>query len=442
MNSPSCIIHRTIIPDNITDPIDIITYVSQQQQISNSLIEVFDYYGYNSSHNNIISLVDLWMGFRVDQNSTVSGGTININNVVYELGQVLEHDDNITYWRASVEPGQFNIYNIDSVNLNLRFNSQPDGKLYSSYGMISKGTTIDSHINTTYTYAFSTINLDAGEYLGVTHSLLGVNNILYKDGKLGYDTSNYGTCIEAIYGVYVPKYYIYAYNYAEFIYNNNNRTPTFLGGNNDLMKSQGKHLEVMNSYSNISILGNKFIDDNILYSVFTVKFTSGLLLGISDTLNIGINKVMFSNNGIDYYDCCKLQDSFVDVYNNNIMDTYWRISHDPIIFALCLNANIYFKIQYTSTHYIKYPVIYSIGYPKSNLSYSGISLNKNPIFINSVNDNVQFYYNDNNLIKYDSNNIEQQNIDIVYIQLTDITSLYYYSANIISYLQATRTIVT
>ena len=80
--NPSSVINRTIVPDNLTNAGDIVNYVQNNQLTTNSLIEVFEYNGAISDHNYVIPLVDLWMGFRVDLNPVVSGGTININGII------------------------------------------------------------------------------------------------------------------------------------------------------------------------------------------------------------------------------------------------------------------------------------------------------------------------------------------------------------------------
>jgi hypothetical protein len=434
-NLPSCILHRTNIPESITSPNDITNYVIDQQKISNSAIELFEFNGLINDHNYIIPLVDIWMGLRTDQNPNITGGTININGVIYMLSVVTETlDNNFSYWRASVEPGQFNIYNILSVELDLTFSSESDGKIYSTYGIVTKGKTIDLPVNNTYKYAFDTLNLDTGDYLGISHSLYGVNSILYENGKLGYDPRNFNTCTPMTYGIYVPKYYVYAYNYVDFIYNNSTRIPTFLGGNKDDIKSQGKILEIFTYVMPESILGNKYIYNDQLYADLIIKNYKGILLGVPVGQNTGIINVQFSIDGNTYFDCKKVTETYIDTYNNSFTETFWRLTKEPIILDLIPNTIIYYKIIYNSLDYLKSNIYYNMGFPKQ-LRYNW-DPNTNKIYLNSNNNLLDVYYLNNNL---HINSIIYP--DKTFMRLSDIEPYYVYAQNVLEYINQTRTIV-
>jgi len=439
--NPSSVINRTIVPDNLTNAGDIVNYVQNNQLTTNSLIEVFEYNGAISDHNYIIPLVDLWLGFRTDLNPNVNGGIITINSILFPLSKVLEQADGFSYWRASVEPGQFNIYNIESISLNLVFNQTPtSNQLSSSYGMVIKGQTKDSLINDTYKYAFNTINFGVSNVLGLSHSLSKVNTILYSDNRLNYDYSTFNQCLPKTYTLSIPKYYRYAYHYIDFIYNNNNRVPTFLN-DNDVIKSQGKTNEVFESIVNNTSITNKYYDSNDeLHGLLTLKENSlGFLLGLPTDINTNISSVKFSIDNNTFYDCKQVTETYYDNFNNSYTRTFWRVTEEPILLTF-INYTaisiITFDIKFVANTNMRVPVYYTIGNSSftTNLWYDNTKT-QNKIYLHTFDTNLDLYYYNNTL------NSSSGDTDKVYMQLTDIDYIFNRSENIINYINQTRIIV-
>lgn len=419
---PSSIIHRTEITDSFTQPTDVVNFVTSSQLASNSLIEVFDYYATNAGHSAIIPLVDLWLGLRVDQNPLISGGTININNVDYLFSTVTE-TDGFTYWRASVEPGQFNMYNITNVNMSLKFSSMPTTPyIYSSYGMIIKGKPVDPDCGT-YRYAFDNIEFGLSNILGISHSLNGVETILYDNGNLNYDLSRLAfNCVDRTYTINKVLYIKYANHYYDWMYDNSKRTVNFLG-TYDNIKAQGKTNEIFNYVTQNNILTSKMYD-NELYTEFNVEKNGHMFLGLDIAHNTNIKSVDYIINDV-HYPAFIVTDTYTTGINTVYSSSFYRLTYEPLYLFLMDNT-VRLEVVFIEGTNPREMVTLSYGYFIKN-----DEITVDPISATPIDTNIGVYY-ENMEIKIGGNTLRK-------LQEGDLA--FYHTNNIIKYVYQDRTII-